>query len=61
MSTQGRFIQTVASKSSWGKLVGFVSRWKLRKKVYVAGTILKFQKKIIMVIFEFVPVYKLNL
>ena len=32
-------------------VVGFLSRWKQRKKVCVAGTIPKFQKKIVMVIF----------
>ena len=49
MSTQERFEQTeVITAGMWG---GFVSRWKQRKKVCVAGTILRFQKKIIMVTF----------
>ena len=50
MSTQGTFERTESLLITDGlNVVGFVSRWKRRKKVCVAGTIPKFQKKIIMV------------
>lgn len=42
-------------------VVGFVSRWKQRKKFCAARTISKLQKKIILVIFWCVRVFEINL
>ena len=51
MSTQGRFERTGFIITTVLNVVGFISLWKQRKKVCVAGTIQKLQSKIIALIF----------